>query len=571
MKKLCAVILIFSLVLTGCGEPKESFQDYLDQLLVESYDATDIGINFSFINPEDFGIEPEPYDLGFVTREEYEESFSDVEEIIKELKSYKDKNLTEQEILDRDALIADFELSLGAKDYYDYQIGTNVLGYSRAFSGNVPAYLETYDFHNERDVIGYLNLLETLEASYSAYLDLEIERQASGHGFGQGELDEMIQQAKDSALAMSDPDYFLIEDFATKIKALNLDKETEYIEKQKELMNVNVSGAYALIEEKLSTITAEPSTGIVNKPDGKAYYEYLIQSSTGSSRSVASIRKFVEKKRVEAITELVRVTGGDLEPYFNRYRDSDFGSFKDGYEALEFLDSAIKDDFPAIGEVNYEILNVHPSMKEASSPAFYFTPYTDYTSDYLQTIYINEDYSNSLFETMAHEGLPGHMYQFNYFLGLDMHPIRMLYTQSSNAEGWANYIESIAYSYVEEDEDLVDFARAYNSFLQIMYIDMDLGINYDGWSYEEFYEYFEQNFGITEDTDVEEMYVYFAHNPAVYPTYFLSTLYINDMKDQVKKAKGSDYSEKEFHEVFLKSGSVGFDLIQKQIDAYIGE
>ena len=576
MKKLITMIILLSLLLVGCSKQAEleatnlPFTQYLDQLLIDSLEPTDIAINFSFIDPESFGINPEPYDLGFTTQEEFNEYFDEVKQIIVDLKSYKDEDLNDQQRLDRDALLADFEMSLGSKDFYEFEIGSNVLGFSRAFSGNVPAYLETYDFHNERDVIGYLNFLETLEGSYAQYLELEKNRQKSGRGYGQQELDKIIDQAQESADAMKDPGYFLIDDFKKKIVGLNLSDESYYVEKQQKLMNENMSDAYQLIVDELSSIKAEDTTGLVNKPGGKDYYLYLLQSNTGSSRSIKEIRAFIKKKKAEIMMNLSSIAQTtDSNELFKRLQTNEFGSFTDGYELMSFIERELKDDFPEITPVNYELRKVHPSMEKASSPAFYFTPYTDYSPEYLQSIYINGDFDNRLYQTYAHEGMPGHMYQFNYFLELGMHPIRSLYTQSSNAEGWANYVESIAHSYVEEDQTYVQFAKNYNDITQILHIEMDLGVNYDGWSKEKFASFFVENFGNYSEAEITDFYLRFTHNPSVYPTYYLSNLYITDMKEQVMKAKGNAYSEKEFHEVFLRSGSVGFDLIQLQVDRYL--
>ena len=62
---------------------------------------------------------------------------------------------------------------------------------------------------------------------------------------------------------------------------------------------------------------------------------------------------------------------------------------------------------------------------------------------------------------------------------------------------------------------------------------------------------------------LDEIYLNFVHNPGAYPTYYLSQLYIEDLKKSYFQFHDDITLDKEFHEAFLKYGSTGFDVIEK--------
>lgn len=575
MKKILISLLLVLLTVSGCSSkgPQTSFAELenkefntlLDQQIIDSVASDDLSINFLFIKPEDYGVTREPYELGFTTEADYAEGMETYKAMIKDLKGFKDKDLTLTQQADRDALIDAYEKALLMEDFYDYEVGTSVLGFSRAFLGNIPAYLEKYEFHDEEDVVYYLNFLETLQASVQESIDFELKRQTNGTGFSQEELDEIISQAISMAEAIVEPDYYLISHFNDKIKVLNLENETVYTEMNKVLINVNFANAYMAVVDGLSEIDAEPMSGLANRPNGKDYYEKLLQSNTGSSRSIKDIEKILKKHKMQNQIVMSSLLKDEamLESMFNDYVEGPELHFEDGQGLIDFLNKTYTDYFPETKAFNYELRKVDPSMEEASSPAFYFTPQIDYTDQFKQVIFVKGDYDSKNYHTYGHESTPGHMYQFTYFQDLPNHPIRSLVSNGANAEGWANYSEQYIELMVGVGSDQAQFNKAYNQILQIMHIEMDLGINYYGWSYDEFKDYILNNIGLDSDEELKEIYLNFVHNPATYPTYYLSQLYIEDLKVSYFKAKDDTKLDKEFHEAFLSYGSTSFDVIEK--------
>ena len=105
------------------------------------------------------------------------------------------------------------------------------------------------------------------------------------------------------------------------------------------------------------------------------------------------------------------------------------------------------DRFPAIPAIEFTVTPVHASLQDSVSPAFYMIPSIDAYQE--NSIYINEAGGSmgSLWATLAHEGIPGHMYQTVYFLSHNPHPLRSVLTFSGYSEGWATYVEMTSYAY----------------------------------------------------------------------------------------------------------------------------
>ena len=535
-------------------------------------DPSSYAINFYFVKPEEYGIKPGMYEIGYQTEEEYKEEIADNKKIIEELKGFKDTTLTAQQQLDKKVIIEYLEHSIELEPYYEYQYGSAAIGYQRNLMSSFSAELETYQFRNKHDVDAYLHLIETFPDIIQKYIDLELKRQESGTGYGKEEIDEIIRVNTETAKQATQSDYYLIDHFSKTINSVDFmtaKEKEEAIAKHKILINDNFARAYQNVIDELGKIDAKPTTGLASKPDGKKYYELILRQETGKNLSIKEINELLDRKEAEVSILLTSLGYDKFMEYAEKYDNRVFGEFKDGRDLLNAISAKYTDDFPEIETPNYELRKVDASMEESSSPAFYFSPPVDYSPVNPQIIYINGGFKNNLYATYAHEGIPGHMYQFSYFMNLkEMHPIRSLISPSSNAEGWANYTESLAVKYVS-DQTYADFYDMMETFTELFHIKADIGIHYYGWNLPEFRELLDTYFvGIDEET-AQSIYTMIVHNPATYPTYYLSTIYIKNLKEKAQQELDEKYSDVEFHEAFLSSGSASFNVIEKEIEKYI--
>ena len=224
-------------------------------------------------------------------------------------------------------------------------------------------------------------------------------------------------------------------------------------------------------------------------------------------------------------------------------------------------------DFPALSDVSLEINTVHESLQGNLNPAFYFIPPIDHAWE--NVIYINEnpeyDHSN-LYLTLAHEGFPGHLYQNVYFANQNSEPIRYLLSFPGYTEGWATYVENLAYHYMDTmEEDIREFLRI-NYFTSLgLYARMDIGINYDGWTLDQLKEFIRTYFDISDESAAQDMYDMMTNDPANYLSYYVGGIMFQQLLETAKEEWGDSFSAMDFHQRVLEIGPCSFEILEKYL------
>ena len=258
---------------------------------------------------------------------------------------------------------------------------------------------------------------------------------------------------------------------------------------------------------------------------------------------------------------------------------------------LKELPGLMKEDFPLLKNISYEVRQVHPSMKKFLSPAFYLTPPVDTQTP--NVIYINNSKGTSsleLFGTLAHEGFPGHLYQTVSFARSAPDNIRYLITSPGYIEGWATYVEGYAYRYaasliydimknsaaatsddtlnsapdrklIQNATQLAWLSRSTNLCLYSL---LDIGIHYEGWDQGRTTAFLKA-FGITQESAVKEIYQYIVETPGNYLKYYWGSLNFQDLQTRCRKQLGHDFNLKDFHRRIMEIGPVQFPVLEKYL------
>ena len=103
-------------------------------------------------------------------------------------------------------------------------------------------------------------------------------------------------------------------------------------------------------------------------------------------------------------------------------------------------------------------------------------------------IYINKNpiYDNQpLYNTIAHEGYPGHLYQTVWFHNHCSSDLRKILSFSGYTEGWAAYVEALSYRLDNGLDPLLGELLEANSKVTLgIHAYLDLAVNYLGWGTE---------------------------------------------------------------------------------------
>ncbi len=547
-------------------EHQKEFDTYLEELFTQEVTASTINLHYTLKNPENFGITDYVVTYGDISESSYQQSFFALENMRKVLDSFDKRKLDLSGRLIYDSLYEQTELELSAGEMYLYQ---EMLRPSTGVQAELPVLMAEYAFYDEKDVLDYLALLNQTKGYFRQILLFQMEKANHGLFMPQFAAEDIISQCK-NFIADKENNY-LLDTFADKIDAmteLNEEQKQAYKEQNRQAVTESVIPAYEMMIqglEKLKT-SGKNQQGLCHLPKGKEYYEYLVKAYTGSDRSLPIMQEATKEKRARDMSEAAKLLSE--EPDLLAQAASYAFSQQDPTAILKELQEKMQQDFPAPPDINFTVKYVHPSLEEFMAPAFYLAVPIDDISQ--NSIYINgsNHYQKlKLYTTLAHEGYPGHLYQNVMERSQEFPAIRSLLGTSGYSEGWATYVEMIAYQYADMDAKLAQLLQKDQSALLSLYATADMGIHYDGWSLEEMKSFFGE-YQITNEEVLTDIYQLIVEEPAHYLKYYIGYLEFLDLKAYAEELYGKDYSDYRFHEALMKMGPARFSILKEYLPEY---
>lgn len=572
-RRTFVLIIVSCLLLTGCKwfsnskTPQEDFKTFTNRIFKTEVKQNTLTLNFSLADPKAYGITDVPVTLGDYSTSQMIQSLMNSENYLKTLQTYNYDSLTEEEKLTYDILEKELSQDLNSGDYLLYM---ESLGPTTGIQAQLPILLAEYNFYSKEDIETYLNLLPTVSDYFKQIIEFEKEKSDAGLFMSDRVADNIIKQCED--FISKKEDNYLIEvfnDTIDKYEGLTKQEKTAYKEANKHEVLHSIIPAYQLLINELSLLkgTGTNNGGLGNYEKGKEYYEYLIQSNTGTDKTVPELKEMLESSITSNLLTLSTIMAKDPSVY-DRALNPKYPS-SNPEDILEHLKIAIQKDFPKAPDVNYSIKYVHNSLQDHLSPAMYLIPALDNYKENIIYINNNPNYNMAqIFPTIAHEGYPGHLLQSVYFRDQQPAPIRSLLSFGGYVEGWATYVEHLSYSLAGFDDNLSEFLQANASANMALYCRLDIGIHYDTWSLTDTAKYLKQ-FGITDLTTVETLYTTMIEEPALYPQYGIGFLEIMELKQKAQLALGKNFDLKEFHTFFLDIGPAQFSVIEKRMDNFL--
>lgn len=543
------------------------FDQYANELFSSQLSGDWLSLHFYLEHPEDFNIDTSKPTLGDYSYPSMKESQKYYINQINYLKSMNYKELYPSQQLTFDILLSSFTTQL---DFSDLCLCSEVLSPTTGLQAQFPVLLSEYTFHNQTDVDHYLLLLSQVKDYFKKICDFQIMKAKQDCFISTFCCDKIIAQCEDFIKGKNIKENLLYTSFYNRIHSLKFlsDKEkNDYIIKNENALKNSVIPGYEFIISTLSDLKekgyCKNEEGLCKLKNGKAYYEYLVRSYTGSSKNILEQKAMIQTqlaKDIRTMYSLLNVSP-ELEKKFSSIKNTT----QKPEEILKLLRRKAAADFPIKDSYAFQIKYVDKSLEDHLSPAFYMSPPID--SDSKNTIYINTaspNASQSLFTTLAHEGIPGHMYQSNYFANTNPLPIRHLLNFGGYSEGWATYTELLSYHYAYDDEQLANALACNASYSLALYSLCDIGVNYEGWNRKKTKKFL-SNYSIEDEKVCNSIYEAVIEEPANYLQYYVGYLEIVELKNRMLKKYGTAFDLKNFHSAFLSVGPAPFDVIEKWI------
>ena len=580
---LLSVVLFASTFLIGCQSPEEqrrlaqeNFDAYMETLFQDSVTGDFLSARFQLKDLASYGADELEVSLGDPPGEtvfaDYRESLSGN---LKELQRFNYEALREDQQETYEILKAYWEFETEVSDSrFDYM--QNIFSPSKGLIANFSTNFIEYPFYTEKDFQDCITLANQTKAYFEGML-LYLERQKdAGYFMADAVADEVIEQCR---LFVEDPDNnALVVSFRSRIgdfEGISDEKKQTYIQEFEAAVKSNVIPAYTLVMETLEEWKGSGSNqeGLYYYENGKEYYEALVQQAIGTDISVKELKSQLEQQLQDTLDEYMQLVQQDPQ-VFDRLDDLSSG-YDDFDDMLEGLWDAMQADFPAIKEVDYEVQAMDPSLAKNGNAAYYLIPPLDAETTNRIKVNMTEFSQNSkdigslsVFTTVAHEGFPGHMYMNNYIRQQNLPKIRQSLSFLGYSEGYATYVEKMAYFYSQCTDEIALQLLVKNDILTFSAVMLcDIGIHYEGWSREDMTLYLAQ-LGFDPE-QLDPLYTQLLGDPALFMPYYGGYMEIMELREYAAQQLGDQFDLQEFHEALLQSGEAPFSVVEENINEYV--
>lgn len=573
-----ALCILIALSLTSCisvrkvsdEEIRAGFDELCDDIFKQMLEDNSFNAHFVVSDPSEYGVtfDTDDYTLGGVLIDEDEDD--DVDRYLDRLHKITRKSLTDEQKTAYDSI--EFYL-VTQKNYEGLEIYYNYFGPTSGITSNLSSNFIEYVFYDQDDVDHYLEYLKDCKRYIDEAVDVLYKQSEKGYFMPEYVADEVIEQCDKILNADTEA---LIVTFEDKIDGLGLDDKVkdEYIETNKQYVDKYYLPSYEKVKNAVSELktTGTNDGGLCGfGDDGKALYKAILRDKTSSDMTPEEIIELLEDEINECVKSLTAVIAMDYNAY------EEFLDYKAGFDTpddvLKYIIKEMESDFPAPATTNYNIEYQNKACEVEGTLAYYVSSRIDDIS--INNIKVNgsevESGSLMMYETLAHEGYPGHLYEFTNFYDNDnICNARKALNFTGATEGWAKYVENCVDEYLDMSRNVRELNRVNNLISYICSSRVDIGVNYEGWTIDDVYSYLAQYYEINRET-ATEMFYSAVGDPGVLLPYTVGNILMQDLRDKAEKKLGSGFEALEFHKWILDTGITAFPVYEDRLDDWLAK
>ena len=582
VKKITLLMLsaIMAFSFTGCskkdsGEEQKKFDEFMKQEFVESMEQSYPNTHIILENPKDYGVDTSK------TKVQIDKELN--ETTMKENKELNEKSAKAFKEFDRDTLSDEQKETYDIYSYmldYTTEMNDSKFDYMsmplESMTGmhtQLPTLFSDWTLRNEQDVKDVITLMKSVRPymdSILAYTKKQEEK---------GTLMLDIKSVKEycEKVVKEDVNSSVLTGLNESIDNLKLgdDKTKQYKAELKKAFQEYFLPAYSDIIKTMKELDSSKNNtlGLSHMKNGKEYYELLFKQATGTDKSIEDIKKELNSKSRSSLLAVQSVISKNKNLYDEYVNGKIKTKYKDFESMLKDLDKDIKDDFPSVGTLNYRIRPIGEDLASGGVAAYFNIPALDGTTPKQIRVNMMEDaldvQSLETFSTVAHEGIPGHMYQIAYAYKNVKDPWRnSMASFLGYTEGYATYTELYALKYLDGvSADAVKLQQNMVVYQDCLIALADIGIHYEGWTKEDLSNFLEENgLGVS---DVSDFYNQLQANPTAFLSYYVGYVQIANLKKDAQEELKDKFNDRDFHEAILKSGAAPFHVVEENVKDYI--
>ena len=573
MKKLFLTVLsictLFVYVPIYADEDPENkeFTKFMDQEFIDTMESDYLTMHYSVKDYKSLGIEKPDREFGDASLESYKEAVQTNQEALSKLKSFDYNTLSINQQHDYDTYKKALEDSIALNSYPLFDACFNPY---TGILDNIVTNLTEFAFYEKEDFEDYLDVL----SSVSDYLEdaIELTKYQASNGYFLS--DSLLDEAKEwiSDFTNKKDNNALICVFDESVDAFDglTDAEKEnYKKENKEIVLNDVLPAYDNVSVELEKLrgSAKYEGSLANYPNGKAYYQALVQSKTSTNETIDELIAECEDY-ISSLIDIYIVLYSMDQDIDTKYDQSDFsiGSVED---TLAYLQEHMS-EYPKGPDVTYICSYLDESVANDSILAYYLNPPMD---DYKHNVIringetVGED-DLQLYGTLALEGFPGHLYQTTWYYATNPHPIRTVTSMIGYTEGWAMYAECDEYLNSPESYEVGQYAFFDTALGYAINAYADLGVNGEGWTSEELNNKL-NDIGLNGDALAEPLFDFVIERAGQILPYGIGMMKFHKLRGKTSEALGEKFNETTFDTILLTYGPRPFETVENDIDNFI--
>ena len=287
---------------TSAAEDNADFTEYVNNLFADLLSADMVSLHAYVEHPKDFGINDYEITLGRYDLDNPDDT-SDYTDIISTLKSFDRNSLSAKQQITLDELLMYMENEL---EYNDLYMFNTQLQTTTGIHVQLPLLFAEYTFEKKKDIDEYIELLCDVDGYFENMAAFEKLRADKGYFMEDTLADEVIESCNSFLETAGLEDGAMISTFNEKLASvdgLSSQDIADYKAKNVSAVNEHVIPGYQSLVNALTSLKGSNRYpgGLCNYPDGSRYFEYILSSTLGWSKSVDEYDKlarvYLERRR----------------------------------------------------------------------------------------------------------------------------------------------------------------------------------------------------------------------------------------------------------------------------------
>jgi uncharacterized protein (DUF885 family) len=331
---------------------------------------------------------------------------------------------------------------------------------------------------------------------------------------------------------------------------------------------------------------ARETIALSDLPDGKAWYEFNVRTTTTTSLTPDQIHEIglSEVKRIHGEMEKVMAQTGfkggfDKFLTFLRTDRRFYYSSKDelltGYRDIaKRIDPELIRLFGKLPRLPYGVLPV-PAYSERSQTTAYYQPGSPEAGRpgyFCANTYALDTRPKWEMEALTlHEAVPGHHLQISLAQEMDGGPEFRKHTgYTAFVEGWGLYSEGLGGELGLYKDPYMKFGQLTYEMWRAIRLVVDTGMHSKGWTRQQAIDYFLANTGKTEHDITVEVDRYIVW-PGQALAYKIGQLKLKELRAFATKELGEKFNVRAFHDQILANGALPLDVLEQRTKAWVAK